>query len=62
MKLPSIVFKLLRRYPFMYQVNKGHNSVKTELVMILVFYHLSKGHNLFSSRNGYDSFSPHIDK
>ena len=34
LKLPSIVLKLLRRYPFMYQVNKGHNSVKIELAMI----------------------------
>ena len=46
----------------MYQINKGHNSVKIELVMILVFYHLSKGHDLFSSKNGYGSFSLHIDK
>ena len=46
----------------MYQINKGHISVKIELVRILVFYHLSKGHNLFSSRNGFDSFSLHIDK
>ena len=46
----------------MYQINKGHTSVEIELIVILVFYHLSKGHNLFSSRNGYDSFSLHIDK
>ena len=37
---PSIVLKLWRPYPFMYQINKGHNSVKIELVTIFLVGHV----------------------
>ena len=55
-------FKGMRAIPFMNQINKGHSSVKRELVMVLVACHLSKWQNSVCSRYGYDSFNLHIDK